>query len=206
MDGVFISFEGIDGSGKTTVIEKAAEALTEKGYRVIVTREPGGTKIAEAIREVILNKENKEMDLRTEALLYAASRRQHIIERIIPALEEGYIILCDRFIDSSLAYQGFARGIGIDKVFEMNMFACEGLLPSLTIYIDVNPETGHSRIQQDCRKLDRLELEAFNFHKKVHQGYHELLRMFPERMVAVNGEQHLDKVSAEVIDIILKHL
>lgn len=206
MDGVFISFEGNDGSGKSTAIEKTAEALMNKGYPVFVTREPGGTNISEQIREVILNKENKEMDIRTEALLYAASRRQHIVEKIIPALEQGYVILCDRFIDSSLAYQGYARGIGIDKVYAMNMFACEGLLPSLTIYIDVNPEVGFSRMKKDCRKLDRLELEAINFHKTVYQGYHELLRMFPNRVVAINGEQHPDQVSAEVIEIVLKHI
>ncbi|HHU80571.1 MAG TPA: dTMP kinase [Acholeplasmataceae bacterium] len=206
MDGVFISFEGNDGSGKTTVIEKCADVLTKKGYQVLVTREPGGTNISEQIREIILNKENKEMDVRTEALLYAASRRQHIAEVIIPALAKGYIILCDRFIDSSLAYQGHARGIGIDKVFEMNMFACEGLLPSLTVYIDVNPEVGFSRMKKDCRKLDRLELEAINFHKTVYQGYQELVKRFPNRIVSVNGDQNLEQVSSEVIDLVLKHI
>ena len=144
--GLFITFEGGEGSGKTTVIQTVAEQLTKQGYKVLVTREPGGIPIAEKIRGVILDKAHTEMDSRTEALLYAAARRQHLVEKVSPALDTGHIVLCDRFIDSSLAYQGIARGLGIEEVWAINQFAIGEFMPELTLYLDVSPEVGVERI------------------------------------------------------------
>jgi dTMP kinase len=203
MQGVFITFEGNDGSGKSTVIEKIAEELKNNGHKVILTREPGGIKISEQIRQIILDKNNSEMDSRTEALLYAASRRQHVFEKIKPALEQGYIVLCDRFIDSSLAYQGYARGIGIDEVYNLNLFATGGLLPDLTIYIEINPEVGFSRMKKNRRELDRLELESISFHKAVHEGYQLIAKRFKDRIVTINGEKTPQDVIGEAKEVVL---
>lgn len=146
--GTFITVEGPDGAGKTTVLNIIAEELAAEGYPIVQTREPGGSPIAEKIRQIILDKKHTEMDPRTEALLYAAARRQHLIEKIIPALEKGNIVLCDRFIDASIVYQGFARKIGIDEVLKINRFAIENTMPDLTIYFDIEPEIGLERIQK----------------------------------------------------------
>lgn len=146
--GLFITFEGNDGCGKTTVSTKVYESLKEKGEPVVYTREPGGIDIAEQIRAVILDPNNTAMDARTEALLYAASRRQHLTEKILPALAEGKIVLCDRFIDSSLAYQGIGRGIGMDEVLQINEFAIENHMPDATIFFSVSLETGWKRVSQ----------------------------------------------------------
>ena len=167
MKGLFITFEGCEGSGKTSVITKLTEYLENKGYKVYKTREPGGSKIAEDIRNVILDVNNTNMDKITEALLYAASRRQHLVEKVIPYLNDGYIVICDRYLDSSLAYQGHARGIGIDKVYDINISATEGLLPDLTVYMDVEPKIGLNRIHNNNREQNRLDLEKINFHEKV---------------------------------------
>lgn len=206
MKGLFISFEGTEGSGKTTLIENILKHYTDKGYKVIKTREPGGSKIAEDIRNVILDVNNTNMDSITEALLYAASRRQHLTEKVIPYLEKGYIVLCDRFIDSSLAYQGYARGIGIEKVYQVNQFATDGLLPDVTIYVDVHPEVGLSRIKNNNREENRLDLEKIEFHKKVYEGYSQVAHMFPNRFISINGEQNRDKVFLDTITIIDKLL
>lgn len=206
MKGLFISFEGTEGSGKTTLIENILKHYTEKGYNVIKTREPGGSKIAEDIRNVILDVNNTNMDCITEALLYAASRRQHLTEKVIPYLDKGYIVLCDRFIDSSLAYQGYARGIGIEKVYQVNQVATNGLLPDVTIYVDVHPEVGLSRIKKNNREENRLDLEKIEFHNKVYEGYNQIAKMFPERFIAINGEQARDKVFLDTITIIDKLL
>ena len=202
MKGYFITFEGTEGSGKTTVIEKIEEYYKEKGYNVIRTREPGGSKIAEDIRNVILDVNNTAMDSITEALLYAASRRQHLVEKVIPYLEKGYIVLCDRFIDSSLAYQGYARGLGIDKVYEMNLIATNGLLPDATIYVDVRPEVGLSRIKTNNREQNRLDLEKLTFHQKVYDGYSEVAKKFKSRFRVINGEQSRDEVLNDTIKVL----
>ena len=146
------------------------------------------------------------MDDLTEAYLYAASRREHVVKTIRPALAEGKIILCDRFIDSSLAYQGFARGLGIDKVYDLNQYATEGLLPDLTILVCVHPQIGLSRIKKDARNLDRLELEELEFHNKVYQGYLEVAKRFKDRIVIVNGEKSQSEVLEEVENIVLKFI
>lgn len=206
MKGLFISFEGNDGSGKSSALTKVKEKLTNLGLNVIYTREPGGSEISERIREVILDKNNYGMDDLTEAYLYAASRREHVVKTIRPALAEGKIILCDRFIDSSLAYQGFARGLGIDKVYDLNQYATEGLSPDLTILVCVHPQIGLSRIKKDARNLDRLELEELEFHNKVYQGYLEVAKRFKDRIVIVNGEKSQSEVLEEVENIVLKFI
>ena len=155
---MFITVEGPEGSGKSSVCRRIYEKLLELGYDVILTREPGGTPISEAIRDVILNKENTSMDGRTEALLYAASRRQHLIEKVWPALKEGKIVLCDRYLDSSLAYQGGARGLGVDEILNINMFATEGTFPDLTLLFDIEPELGLARIARNQNREVNLLL------------------------------------------------
>ena len=192
---MFITFEGGEGAGKSTAIKRIVEKLTSEGYKIVLTREPGGTPIAEEIRNVILNKKNTAMDPRTEALLYAASRRQHLVEKVIPALKEGKLVLCDRFLDSSLAYQGGARGIGIDTVYNMNLFATEGMLPDLTILFDIKPEEGLARIAANSqREVNRLDVEKLTFHNKVRDSFHELAKMFPERFVIVDASKTPDEV------------
>ncbi len=202
MKGFFITFEGTEGSGKTTIIEQVEKYYINKGYNVIKTREPGGIKIAEDIRNVILDVNNTAMDSITEALLYAASRRQHLVEKVIPYLEQGYIVLCDRFIDSSLAYQGYARGLGIDKVYQMNLIATNGLLPDATILIDVKPEVGLSRIKTNNRNQNRLDLEKLSFHQNVYDGYHKVCEMFPDRFKVINGEQSREEVLNDTIKVL----
>ena len=202
MKGYFVTFEGTEGSGKTTVIEKVEQYYINKGYKVIRTREPGGSKIAEDIRNVILDVNNTNMDAITEAMLYAASRRQHLVEKVIPYLEQGYIVLCDRFIDSSLAYQGHARGLGIDKVYQMNLMATNGLLPDVTIYVDVKPEVGLSRIKSNNREQNRLDLEKISFHEKVYEGYYLVSKMFEERFKVVNGDQTRECVLNDTLAIL----
>lgn len=193
--GIFITLEGPEGAGKTTIAQRIMENLKQEGYPVIYTREPGGVSISEQIRQVLLNKQNTEMDIRTEALLYAAARRQHLVEKVIPALETGTIVLCDRFIDSSLAYQGYARGLGIEEVYKINEFAANGTMPDLTLYFDISPEIGLRRIQQNKeREVNRLDLETLDFHQKVREGYWQLLERFSERIMKINAEQPIELV------------
>lgn len=202
MKGLFITFEGNDGSGKSSALQTVKQELLELGYDVIYTREPGGSPIAEKIREVILDKENVGMDPKTEALLYAASRREHIVKTILPALEAGKVILCDRFLDSSLAYQGYSRDLGLENVLQMNQFATEGLYPDLTILVCTRPEIGMSRIKKDERDMDRLELEKMTFHNKVYDGYIALSEKFKDRIVVINGEQTKEQVLSDVKNVL----
>ena len=196
-----INLEGGEGSGKSTVLKMLADALEEKGFSVVCTREPGGIDIAEQIRGVILNRENTAMDARTEALLYAAARRQHLVEKIIPALEAGSIVLCDRYIDSSLAYQGYARGLGMEEIFAINKFAIDDYMPDLTLYFDVNPKVGLARIEKDeDREINRLDVESMKFHYKVREGYLLLLSQNPERIRLINAENELDTVFADALE------
>lgn len=199
--GLFITFEGPDGSGKTTLTSRLATYLENKNHDVMLTREPGGIGISEKIREIILDPLNDKMDDRTEALLYASSRRQHLIEKVLPALENGKIVLCDRFLDSSLAYQGYARGIGIQEVLDINLFAIENHLPNLTIFIDVDPIVGLSRVGNRGDK-DRLELAGDSFHNRVYEGYKKVIEMYPERIRVVDGNQSIDEVFNDVVKIV----
>lgn len=203
MKGLFITFEGNDGSGKSSVIAKAKQILEEAGYTVTLTREPGGSTIAEKIRTLILDPKNLGMDDRTEALLYAASRREHLIKTVLPALEKGNIVLCDRFLDSSLVYQGLARNIGMEEIYNLNMFAVEGKLPDLTLFVQVRPEIGLSRISLDNRELDRLELEGLSFQEKVYRGYQYLAQQFPQRIKVINGECSKEEVCNQAVEIIM---
>ncbi len=205
MKGLFITIEGNDGSGKSTVIQSLKEQLAKLNLEVCYTREPGGSYVAEKIREVILDNDNIAMDDKTEALLYAASRRQHLKETVFPALEEGKIVVCDRFIDSSLTYQGIARGLGVDEVFNMNMFATEGFMPHLTIYLLVDPKIGLER-KSHQKELDRLEHEKLEFHEKVYNGYLMLADRFKDRVRIVNGNVTIEEECKAVNDIILSFI
>lgn len=200
--GVFITLEGGEGAGKTTQIKRIEEYLNKSNISYISTREPGGINISEKIRELILNKENTNMDERTEALLYAASRRQHLIEKIIPALNEGKVVICDRFIDSSLAYQGFARGIGIEEVLLINNFAIDRYMPDLTIYLDIEPKEGLKRVKNRNEELNRLDLESLEFHNKVREGYLKLLKLYPNRIRRVSANTCEDEVFSSIKELI----
>ncbi|ESU34647.1 thymidylate kinase [Bacillus sp. 17376] len=193
--GIFITIEGPDGSGKTTILQMLAENLEKEGYAVIATREPGGIEIAEQIRKVILDPENTAMDPRTEALLYAAARRQHLAEKVKPALNAGKVVLCDRFVDSSLAYQGYARGLGIDEVYSINEFAIENMMPAMTLYFDVAPEIGLERINKNKgREVNRLDMEKLEFHQKVREGYMIIGERFPDRISKIDASRELEAV------------
>ncbi|WBF52940.1 dTMP kinase [Macrococcoides canis] len=191
----FITIEGPEGSGKTTVIKAIADQLMAR-FSVVCTREPGGIKISEDIRNILLDEANA-MDYRTEALLFAASRRQHLAEKVLPALQEGQIVICDRFIDSSLAYQGYARGIGMDEIRAINEFAIEGKYPDLTLYLKVSAETGLNRIKDNLRETNRLDKEAIDFHKRVVEGYDILAKQFPNRIRIIDAEQSEEQVVSE---------
>lgn len=200
--GLFITFEGPDGSGKTTVSTAVVERLQKEGYQVKYTREPGGSKIAEEIRSVILDPKNTEMDARCEALLYAAARRQHLVEKVLPALEEGITVISDRFVDSSLAYQGYGRGIGMDEVYSINMFAIEGRLPDKTIYLDIDAKTGLDRINANRTSLDRLDQESEDFHNLVHKGYEEVVHIYKDRMVIIDASKDVESVIEESYQVL----
>ncbi len=200
----FITFEGGECSGKTTIIGEISKLFDEMNIKYITTREPGGIKIAEKIRSIILDIDNKEMTSETEALLYAASRMQHLKEKVIPMCEAGYVVLCDRFLDSSIAYQGCARGLGVDRVLSINSFALD-YLPDLTIFIDVKPEVALKRLSLRD-KTDRLDLETIDFHNKVYDGYHEALKLYPDRIKVVDGNQPLEDVIKDCKKIILEYL
>lgn len=205
--GLFITIEGCDGSGKTTVLNFVLSKLAEEGYKIHSTREPGGSKIAEQIRTIILDKNNTDEDIRTEALLYAASRRQHLVDIVLPILNEGGIVVSDRYIDSSLAYQGYARGIGIEEVYQINMFATEHKLPDMTIYFNIDPVIGLQRISAGRQeKADRLDREKLEFHQKVHQGYQEVIKKYPARFVVVDASRPLNEVEGEVYFLLKKKL
>ena len=208
MKGYLITFEGPDGAGKTTVINELIKQLPKEiQKKTIITREPGGSKISENIRTIILDPANKEMDDRTEALLYAAQRSQHVSEVIRPALEAGKIVLSDRFIDSSLAYQGVGRNLGVEAVKQINDFGTGGLEPDLTIFLDLDPATGLARIEKErAGQEDRLEQEKLAFHQKVYAGYTDLLKRYPDRIKKVDANLPIEEVAANSVKIIRKQL
>lgn len=199
----FITFEGPEGSGKTTVLNQINKLLSEN-YNVISTREPGGVSTGEEIRNILLDGEN--IDIRTEALLFAASRREHLVEKVIPALKNNKVVLCDRYIDSSLAYQGHARGIGIEEVKKINEFAINGLYPDLTIYLDIDAEVGRERILKNQRSQNRLDKETLTFHQKVIEGYKTLIETNPERFKVIDATQNIESVVSDTYEIILSYL
>jgi len=204
---MFITLEGTEGSGKTTIAKEIIAKLTKLGKEVVYTREPGGNPIAEQIRGVILDKNNTAMDSRTEALLYAAARRQHLVDVILPALKMGKIVLCDRFIDSSIAYQGYAREIGASLIQDINDFAIGDNYPDLTYLIDVKPQVGLERISRDeTREVNRLDLEKIDFHNRVYDGYKILAKQFNNRIILIDGHQSIDKVVDSILSDLVTRL
>lgn len=204
---LFVTFEGGEGSGKSSCLAKVAKDLQNAGYEVVITREPGGTPISEQIRNVILDKANTDMDPMTEALLYAASRRQHLVQKILPALREGKIVLCDRYLDSSLAYQGGARGLGIEKILALNQYAIDGQYPDLTLFFDLEPEVGLERIEENSnREVNRLDLEKLSFHHKVRGSFLKLMGMFPDRYVRIDASKSREEVENSALEQIIKRL
>jgi dTMP kinase len=205
--GFFITIEGPEGAGKTTVMSDVVAQLTAEGYEIVSTREPGGIRISEHIREVILNNTYTEMDGRTEALLYAAARRQHLVEKIAPALKDNKIVLCDRFIDASLAYQGYARGLGIDEVLSINEFAIGKLMPDLTLLFDLEPSIGLNRIaKHDDREKNRLDVESLAFHESVREGYQEVVKRYPHRIHVIDASKSQEEVTKNVLKVLRKSL
>ena len=194
--GLFISFEGTDGSGKTTQYRLFAEYLRQQGCEVVTTREPGGTPISEKIRNIILDPDNTEMDDMTEALLFAAGRAQHVAQLIRPSVEEGKIVLCDRFMDSSIAYQGYARGLG-DCVRIINEYAVAGMQPDLTFLLDLPPQAGRQR-NVKAGKADRLEKQAMEFHSKVYEGYKKLAEIYSDRFIVIDASGSIEEVQEEI--------
>lgn len=204
---LFITFEGGEGSGKSSALKLLDQRLRDEGYETVLTREPGGTPIAEQIRNVILDKGNTKMDSRTEALLYAASRRQHLVEKVWPAIKEGKLVLCDRYLDSSLAYQGGARGLGIENVLDVNMFATEGTFPDLTLLFDIEPELGLQRIAANAsREVNRLDLEKIEFHRGVRKTFLSLAERYPERFVVIDASKTLPEVVEAAYQAIVARL
>ncbi len=201
--GYFITFEGIEGSGKSTLARKLYEYLTGNKFKTILTREPGGTKEAEEIREVLLKAGNS-LDPVTELLLMLAARRENVYKRVLPALRDSYIVISDRFDDSSYAYQGFGRGLELKFISRLNKVATGGLKPNLTFLVDIPPEMGFSRMKS--KKLDRIELEDLEFHTRVRKGYLILAKRAKKRFHVLNGEKSIDELMEEVIQVTLERL
>lgn len=207
VNGTLISFEGPEGAGKSSILEAILPLLEEKGIPYITTREPGGVNIAEKIRQVILDPDHTSMDAKTELLLYIASRRQHLVERVLPALAAGKVVLMDRFIDSSVAYQGYGRGLSVEDIEWLNQFATDGLKPDLTLYFDLDVEEGLARIARNQeREVNRLDLEGLELHYKVRKGYLALAEKEPERIVKIDASQSFEAVLADVLTILEKRL
>lgn len=201
MKSVFITMEGPDGAGKTTQIELLKTYLEKKGYDSVITREPGGTEISEAIRQVILNKEFTQMAYTTELLLYAAARAQLVSEVIKPALEAGKAVICDRFVDSSAVYQGLGRGLGLEAVYGVNGYALDGVKPQLTILLDLDADEGIKR-KKNQAELDRMEMESLAFHKKVVEGYRELAEYDKERIVKIDAALPIGEIHDKIVEAV----
>lgn len=205
--GHFITFEGPDGAGKTTVLQELLPKLQVLGLEVITTREPGGVAIAEDIRKIILDPANTAMDHKTELLLFIAARRQHLVEKVLPPLQEGKMVIIDRFIDSSVAYQGHGRGLDIADIDWLNHYATDGVKPDLTLYFDIDAEEGLARIACNAeRDVDRLDMEKADMHRRVRQGYLAILEKEPERFVKIDASQPLEAVVQDVLGIIQERL
>lgn len=198
MKGKFITFEGCDGCGKSTQLKLFSEYLTEQGVAHIFTREPGGGKISEAIREILLNGKNAEMTDECEALLYAAARAQHLADRVSPALNEGKLVICDRYVDSSFAYQAYGRNLGTEFIGKINAFALENFLPDATVFIDLTPEEAFVR-KHGADENDRLEQAGMAFHNRVYQGFDEMAKANPNRFIRVDGRQTPEAIFAEIL-------
>lgn len=200
MKGKFITVEGSDGSGKTTFINSATEYLVKKGYKVITTREPGGTAFSEKVRELLFDSSN-EIDAKTESLLFCVSRRDHIIKKIIPYIEDGYIVICDRFVDSSIAYQSYGRGLNKQDIIDINKYTTDGLEPDLTLYFNVDVEIGLSRTKGRGEN-NRMDNESLKFYKDVKRGYDELSNDYKERIKVIDANQDYEKVEKDAFKIL----
>ena len=198
MEGIFITMEGPDGSGKTTQIDLLKKYLEHRGYDIVIAREPGGTTIGEAIREIILNPDYKEMGHMTELLLYASARAQLVNQVIKPALAEGKAVICDRFVESSAVYQGIGRGLGVATVYVIISFALGDVKPKLTIFMDLDAEDGIKRKKKQA-ELDRMEQEDLSFHKRVVEGYRQLAKLYPERIVPINATLPIDEIHSMIV-------
>lgn len=204
--GLFISIEGPDGSGKSTQIENIRQFFADKNIDILYTREPGGTEIGEQIRKILLDKGSANMNYMTEALLYAASRAQHVAQVIKPALREGRIVVCDRFVDSSIAYQGYGRNLG-EAVSVINGYAVDGCMPDVTFFMKIDPSVGIERIRQDMQ--DRLDAEKETFHRAVYQGYLELEKENPDRIVGIDANRSIEEIKKEIcfkLEELLRHV
>ncbi len=195
--GYFITVEGTDGSGKTTQIKLLEEYLNIKNFDVILVREPGGTKISEKIRNIILDTENSEMCINAEMLLYAAARAQLVSEIIRPAIQMGKIVICDRFVDSSYVYQGFGRGIDLKTISDINRVAVDGLIPDLTLFFDIDPSCALKR-RLDSTGADRIEREKIDFHTRVYSGYKKLAMLYPERIKCIDSDRGINEIFESV--------
>lgn len=193
--GIFITLEGPDGAGKSTQVENIKSYFENAGREVVVSREPGGTPISEKLRNIVLDNGNAEMDDITEMFVYAAARAQHVSEKIRPALDKGAVVVCDRFVDSSIAYQGYGRNLG-DQVGEVNRYATGGLEPDVTFFMDLDPEIGRSRIGKDAR--DRLEQQKLDFHYRVYEGYKAICEKYPERVVRIDATRTIDEIKEDI--------
>jgi dTMP kinase len=200
MKGKFITLEGPDGSGKSTMINLIGQYLEEREIPHVLTREPGGTSIGEKIRKIIIDIDNKNMGAEAEALLFAASRSQHVHEKIMPAIEDGKVVVCDRFLLSSLAYQGVGRKLGIENVKMVNDFGLRGVLPDLILFFHVDPEI--TLLRKTKEGGDRLEEEGYLFHKDVYSGYLELLEIYPDNIVMIDAAKPIEEVYAQTIEAI----
>ena len=203
--GYFITLEGTEGAGKTTMAKRLCALLKAKNYDVICTREPGGTPLSEKIRSMVLDRGRDLMEQTTEALLFTAGSRQHVVEVIEPQLARGGMVISDRYFDSALVYQGHARGLGIPQVYEMTKFASGNTMPHLTIFLDLDPEIGLSRVHKDkAREINRFDTETSSFHAKVHEGYKIVRDMFPERFYTVDATREFDELANHLVDYIIQ--
>lgn len=201
MKGIFITFEGPDGGGKTTQIQKLAQSLQRDGYEVLMTREPGGTRISDLIRSILLSPEHTEMVDQAEVLLYAASRAQHIHEKIIPALNKGKIVLCDRFIDASIAYQSYGLGMDVEAIRSINAYASSDLQPLRTYMLDISVEVSRKRLatrEQQQYTLDRIEQKEQEYHSRVREGFLNIANIDKQRVMLIDANRPVDKIHKEI--------
>jgi dTMP kinase len=203
---MFITFEGCEGSGKTTISRLVYDYYIKRGFEVLLTREPGGSVISEKIRQILLDVDNVKMASITEVYLYASSRAEHVYSVILPALAAKKLVICDRYLDSSLAYQGFGRELGYKRVLEINKEAIFNTFPDITFFIDVSPEIGRERIKKMNKGTDRLESLSIDFHRRVYEGFCQLSKDFKQRIVRIDGEREVEEVVKEVISYIDKRI
>lgn len=207
MNGILISLEGPDGAGKTTVLQEILPEIQKMKREVVPTREPGGVRVAEEIRQIILDPKNTEIDSKTELMLFAAARRLHMQEKMLPALRAGKVVIVDRFIDSSVAYQGYGRDLGVEVVDWLNYFATDGLKPDLTLYFDIDTDVALERIMKNrADEVNRLDLERAEMHRKVREGYLEIVAKEPGRFVKIDASQSLEKVVADTLEVLKKKI